>query len=421
MNQICKGGLIFEICENNCTAKVIDCQHADGDVFIPKFISHKNCNYLITSINDKLFNSNHSIKSISFSEESEVQSIGSYAFAYSSLEKIIIPSKVKKIGELAFYCCLNLKTVIFQENSELQILDESLFSCSTIEDIIIPSSVTKICSKAFDYCTYLKSLQFQPNSSLQTIERLAFSQTLLENLTIPSKVTTLEEGWCQNTNNLNFITISPLNDNFSFIDNKILISKIDEKSEVNDFVTFVRRDVDFVFIPSQIKSIGSFSFSQCRRLKCIEFEKNSELCSIRPYAFNDSSICRILIPSKVTELCECCFSYCNELKFVEFEENSELKLIDKSAFSASSLVCSSFPSSVIHVEKFAFLLCVNLEAIEFLSEKLSICELAFQMSEKIALVSFPNAKEIKISRFSFYQCSEDLSLFIKSGVKFANL
>ena len=62
----------------------------------------------------------------------------------------------------------------------------------------------------------------------------------------------LEEGWCSDTENLNKIIISPLNDQFIFKDNKYLLGK-------------------------SVSKICEGAFSDCKNLQIIDISEESKL------------------------------------------------------------------------------------------------------------------------------------------------
>lgn len=75
---------------------------------------------------------------------------------------------------------------------------------------------------------------------------------------------------------------------------------------------FVRRDIHKITIPSFIKQIGAFAFSQ-------------------------SLINEVLIPSQVMKIDKDAFAFCNELKKAENPDDSQLQTIDKSAFEGCTI------------------------------------------------------------------------------------
>ena len=92
-------------------------------------------------------------------EDIPVTLIGSYAFTYSSLTSITIPSSVTSIGYEALSNCYSLTSVIFEDNSQLTSIGGYAFAyCSKLTSIIIPSSVTSIGERAFRSCSSLTSI-----------------------------------------------------------------------------------------------------------------------------------------------------------------------------------------------------------------------------------------------------------------------
>lgn len=118
----------------------------------------------------------------------------------------------------------------------------------------------------------------------------------------------------------------PSNKGFINVNNQMVIRKSKEKNEEYDTLIFVRRDATKVIIPSFIKQIGSYAFSEC-------------------------PIETISIPSSVTEICEDAFYKCTQLKNVEILPDSKLKKIQKNAFSQTSLTNINLPSTVTELEE----------------------------------------------------------------------
>lgn len=181
--------------------------------------------------------------------------------------------------------------------------------------------VTKILKNCFLDSKIIKSIQIPPDSELKTIENCSFSFSTVEKITIPSSVQELMDGWCANTSQLSKITIMPNNHHYTFFDEKMIIGKTDLQSDDYDILVFVCRNIDDIIIPSFIKIIAS-------------------------YAFSETLIKNIYIPPLVTKICEGAFYNCNLLQEVEFSMESQLQIIEKDAFSKTSIESISIPSSV---------------------------------------------------------------------------
>ena len=89
-----EGGLNVKINQKNNTASIIKSPKAKGTVFIPRFVEFENHKYKIISIEQYAF-SNIKIDSLTFPEDSEVESFEWYSFSYSGIKKLQIPLNLK--------------------------------------------------------------------------------------------------------------------------------------------------------------------------------------------------------------------------------------------------------------------------------------------------------------------------------------
>ncbi|KAK8865144.1 hypothetical protein M9Y10_010678 [Tritrichomonas musculus] len=209
----------------------------------------------------------------------------------------------------------------------------SLFKVKVdVKHVIIPRSikhdsvdylVTSITGTDF----YVKSIKFLDDSAVKRIYRGALSGMYIEELCFPASLKELKEGWCSFTNSLTKITVSPLNGQFLFNENKCLFGKSDPNKDEFDVLLFASRDIEEVVIPSNIKIISSFAFEHCRILKKVVIPKNSNLETIGSNAFLNSSIEVIFIPPKIAKIYESTFADCRNLTKVEIRPNSNLQSI----------------------------------------------------------------------------------------------
>lgn len=377
-----ESGMSFKINQTEKTAAVFRHLKNIENVFIPHSIKYNNEEFIVTAILSP-FNEDKNIKTIQFDKNSEVRTIGKYAFKNSSIESISIPSKVVKIDKCAFAKCEHLKSVEFQESSELQFIGELAFNCSSIESITIPSKVTQISNFAFSECTNLKTVEIIESSNSITIESRAFYSSSIEKLKISSKFVQLKfwlfyqcnklktiefsentesisiedcalfdssiesinifssklelgDGqWCQGAYNLKDIIISPSNKHYQYKDDRYFLGKSDQLSDNYDVLIFCKRDIEAAIIPSNIKFLSPYSFAYCSQLKAVEFSEDSELLSIGSGTFYKSAIENISIPSHVETIGYNALEYCLNLKSVKL--NSNLISIKCNAFGNSAI------------------------------------------------------------------------------------
>lgn len=139
--------MTFLLNESDKTCSIKYNKNAKNAIFIPRSIRYKSNEYIITKINNHSFQNSMLIKTISFPIKSELQTIDKFAFAYSSIENILIPSSITEICEKAMFNCKSLKSIQFYDDSKLQTIGEYAFSKSSLESIIITSQVKKNWSK----------------------------------------------------------------------------------------------------------------------------------------------------------------------------------------------------------------------------------------------------------------------------------
>lgn len=291
----------------------------------------------------------------------------SVVFLANDVAEIKIPKIIKIIGSSAFCCSNRLQVVEFPVESKVRIIGKESFQSTNIKMISIPPSVTKICESAFSNCHSLVKFEIPTNSELRTIEKDAFYDTKIENLFIPKSLIDLKEGWCNCTKKLTKIEVDPMNPRYySCFDNKFIIGKSSNNQENYDVLVFYSRNIidDEVMIPEFIEVIGSYAFDNCRKLKRIEFSKNSMLKIIEKESFSNLMIENISIPDHVTKICEGSFNCCKKLRRIEFSANSELHIIEKEAFCKSSIESIIFPSHVTKIHDRIFFHCNYIQIIE---------------------------------------------------------
>lgn len=201
---------------------------------------------------------------------------------------------------------------------------------------------------------------------LQIIEDYAFCYSSIKKLSIPSSVAELKEGWCLGTTNLTDIEVYPaMEQNIAYYNDSFIIGKSDIKSDIYDILYFARRDIEIAMIPPFIKTISSYAFNECTKLKKVIFQNESNMQSIGKYAFYKCALRGIKIPRHLKVITEHCFECCKKLRIVEFSNDSELELIDQYCFSETSLESICIPSGVKQISIKSFYICTKLKYVQF--------------------------------------------------------
>lgn len=295
-------------------------------------------------------------------------------------------------------------------------------SPNTEEDIIIPRSInyqsqeyiiTSIGEGSFRDNECIDSILFPDDSELQIIESDAFTNSFLTYISFPSSLKCLKKGWCNSVSNLSRVFISPQNDHFKVINNSIIIGRSEsENNHEFEILHFVSRKIKRFVVPSSIKYIDAYAFSECFDLREVLFEDNSQLISIDDYAFSNTPIESILFPCKLNHIGDFAFAFCYNLKSIVFPEESELKSLGNHSFTECPFESFVFPKHVTHVDENVFIFCNDLKSIEFANDSevkrignrmffnLNIEKILLPKSvTQIGIESFANCKELKTVKF----------------------
>lgn len=221
--------------------------------------------------------------------ESVVVSSGNATF--HSQNNCIIKTATK---ELVMGCALS---VIPSDGSVTTIADSSFAYVSGLKSIIIPSQIKQIASSAFRDCTALTSITF--NEGLLSIGSMGFYNCGFSSISLPLSLTTLESQ-CFDNSNLNSI-----------------------------------------YIPKNVSSIGSFLLNRCSNLYQIEVDANNQT-----YDSGNGSNC--IIEKATRKLIAGCVD-------TVLSDSSNVKIIGSNAFGdGQSPMEITIPATVEEIEDHAF-------------------------------------------------------------------
>lgn len=136
----------------------------------------------IINSNKTLTEYNGSLKEIIVPEG--VKSIGKWVFKGRGVEKIQLPTSLKKIGDEAFSECTKLKNIVIPEGTEQ--IGESAFAYSGVKEINLPSNLKKIGKHAFYECSHLSEMHWPQNA--KKIEDNTFSYSGLKKIILPKEL-----------------------------------------------------------------------------------------------------------------------------------------------------------------------------------------------------------------------------------------
>ena len=341
----------------------------------------------ITSIGKYAF-AYSGIKSVSINNS--VESIGEDAFAYSEIESAYIDSSfTSSYSSYLFYDCEKLKTVEFGSNATK--VGQSMFSsCKKLSKVILSDSITTIDSNAFSSCTSLASFVLTKN--VNQINSYAFNgcQNLLE------------------LYNLSSLSLTKGGSSYGYVAYyaQIIHTSLDEESMFEVYNDFILVNTD--------SSISIFCYTGDSKdlvlPESVSFG-NTTYTSYNIYknAFKNSDIESIYIPNAVLSIGAMAFQNCINLKEVTGLEN--VVSIGDSSFSGTTSLVSIEFKSLETMDSSAFFQCTNLES--FSAPKLKeIGAMAFQYD--ISLKNIEISKVESIGHYAFQSCKSLKSIVIPS-------
>ena len=248
--------------------------------------------------------------------------IGSYAFYGSkSLKNIYLPEGITKIFDFAFCGCDSLTNIIIP-NSVTDIGRAAFRQCHNLRKVVIGSGILQIEEIAFEDCSRLKELTINATTPPELGEDV-FHWTEYPTLNYPDGANYIKWAKYFNTPNFDYSCIGDtewyrddkgnayaygtgelqsfkenqwwdiknvyIEGNFTSICNNCFDSDWEEFNNLEN-----------VYLPEGLTSIGDSAFSGCRNLKKIYLPKN--LNSIGDYAFNGTQIEYFVIPQFVTSI-----------------------------------------------------------------------------------------------------------------------
>lgn len=167
----------------------------------------------------------------------------------------------------------------------------------------------------------------------------------LKNLIIPKKVKIMEEGWCNGTESLENIEVSPENRIFDYDDSQnALYERIQKDDGIEVNLSFVDRSNDYFYVIPDVVHIKDYAFTDCMSLECIEFDEKSKVVSIGRKALYGAPIRNIVTPKSTNKFGSEIFGECRKLRSAEFLGDD--LIFGESCFNmCNELLLISFPNA----------------------------------------------------------------------------
>lgn len=360
----------------------------------------------VTYIGKSAFKGCSKVDTLTFEANSKLEIIDDYAFAQldkrveSNTETIVfltaitLPASVKKIGNNAFFENTNITQFNIEANSQLESIGDYAFaSLNSLKQFNIPSSVKSIGNNAFEGSTgnvsQLESIIFESNSQLETIGDYAFSRlSKLNNFILPDSVKLIGESAFQDTSSLsNFVIHST--------------SQLEEVHR-NAFYSSV---ITSFYVPETIKILDA-AFPDAVKLTNITFAENAFIHAeeanrtIFKFTFNNcSSLTQIHLPKYIQKIEENAFNGCaNLINITSFAEE-----IDSNAFNGTGFI-SSFSDGLVYLGGVLIRYTGTAENVIIPDGITHINASAFKENKTIQSIVFPDSLE-SIGASSFENCT----------------
>ena len=232
-----------------------------------------------------------------------------------NLEKVILPTTIKRIDEGAFYNCPNLKEIELPDGLE-RIGHHAFCCCKALTEIEIPDSVKEIDTCAFDEIPTLKKIILPVN--LEHLGNNVFDKNLSEEC-----LHFYENGYYIGNRETDYFVLFKAEKGIKelsvHLDCKFIYS--------NAFL--LNDEIEKVKLPSGIKEIGHSAFCFCSRLKSVNMPR--DLVYINERAFDScKSITKVILCKRIRKIDNCAFNGCNGIKTIRYKGNSkDWKTVDK--------------------------------------------------------------------------------------------
>lgn len=277
--------------------------------------------------------------------------IGVFAYC-NSLEEIVLPDSLEKLGPYTFNDCLNLKRVVIPAG----LVDygvKQFVNCPNLEEIIVKEG------NLFAYT--IDGIYYEKRDGVVALSVYP-SSLLLEEYIIPSDVKIIDGYAFSSCKNLKRVIIPETVESFgpALFQNSTSIEEVIINSKITTLpqMTFHNSSIKKVTLPETIEVIEVGAFNLCKNLNYIDLPYG--LKTIVGAAFNGSGLIELVLPDSVISIDQA-FMNCNKLEKVTL--SNSLRDIGPSCFRESKITEIVIPESMVEIPDFAFCACFDLTTV----------------------------------------------------------
>ena len=308
-----------------------------------------------------------------------LKSIGQSAFASCyDLEEVVMPPRVYEFGDRAFEGCDDLR--YFAMPTALESIGQECFKgCKELRQLPLPSTVTHIGKNAFDNCglieLYIPAYCEIENDNLGFMEKLQSIEVERGNSHYSSA------GYALYDKNGSTLLIYPAGRNEE--------CRLSSGIRAIAPYAFYKAKITAIDVPESVDAIGQSAFEGCDKLT------------------------RVILPDAVTELPEKLFSDCISLRDIEIGSIS--KMGEKAFNNCQSLQSFTLVGTLTSLPKSAFEYCKNLQRVNLPKQVTSIGEKAFHECNALRDIEFSD-RLTQIGKQAFDRCYALESITLPDGV-----
>ncbi|MBR2445616.1 MAG: leucine-rich repeat protein [Clostridia bacterium] len=348
----------------------------------------------------------------------KIVNIGGQAFAYSTVERIVLPETLINIQNKAFYRS-NLQSaiipanvrfigraafadtpiisLIFAGDSSLEVMEQSAFEGTVqLATVTLPRSLTTLGRAAFK-SSGISSLTFADGITITKIPEEAFAYTNITFLALPDSVTVIDHNAFRETTALKAVKFG----------------NGDEMMIMNS--AFYRSGLEALTIPANVTYLGEYTFTALSNLQAFAVdEKNPNYKAVdglllskddrKLIAAPAGKAGRLTIPTRIEVIGAGAFEE-SKLTRIEFPADTNILSFGCRAFYAADITEMYVPASVVAIDYYAFAMCESLTKVTFAegNQLRGVYEGAFYGCKKLSDITLPDAI-VEISDFAFYGC-----------------
>lgn len=303
------------------------------------------------------------------------------AFEYAShLRSIVLPERVKSIGNRAFASCYDLEEVVMPPRV-VELGEGAFEGCDDLRYFSVPERLERIGERCFKGCTRLTRIDLPRN--LHHIGKNAMDDSGVTELYIPARCE-IEEHTLGEMPQLQRIDVDRDNSAYSSYDHALY------DGSGRQLILFPPARTGSCEIPDGVETIGNRAFYKSR---LSEIKLPNTLTRLGRSAFAGCSrLTSLWLPDGVAELPDHVMEDCTSLRSVDL---APISLIGESAFrGCSSLQSIKLEGSLTVIAKTAFENCRNLSLVELSPSIVIIEEKAFHECNALREINLSDVRHV---------------------------